>query len=338
MADFTDSIKVQKQFLTPHCVEAIVMNSIKLSFKKVKPIERSLFAIFSSVEELIQEKYNDYIITKSTYLSRWVGKHNTKKVDHTKADFVVLKVEQKNYDPTKYNIFVVLAIEVTEEIGSNIELEIIKDYQREFFMLNVGTEIKNKKWELKNIIDKNLALNGIHFDYNITTGGKKGTQGTSCEAYRKIYKPVKETLKDIYSNNKCAYDFKYRILLEVNLEDFIKTNIYSEDELSCKIIKITKDLYKLLTIDFLIIDYLGNPVLGIEYHGTGHTTNKHNDNIKRTALERAGVEFMIFDNDTYRQNHVISSLETCIKRYERYKKVKHKNTLLESVIILDTGK
>jgi len=55
-------------------------------------------------------------------------------------------------------------------------------------------------------------------------------------------------------------------------------------------------------IDIVITDKIGHAVIAIEYQGSGHTldsTYAHRDTVKRTALQKAGVEFLeVFQKDT----------------------------------------
>ncbi|MGE9516634.1 MAG: DUF2726 domain-containing protein [Solitalea-like symbiont of Acarus siro] len=323
MPDFTDSIKIQNQSLTIQDIEGLLINNINLSFSRIRPIDPRLFSIFDSIEELIQEKHNDYIVTTSTYLSRWVGNHNedlsrlvgkynAEKIDRDTADFFILKVEEQKDNPNKYNIFLVLALKFGSRWAKYKEPMLISNYKRNFLMLCISKEVCNKREEIKDIIDQSLSLNAISFDHTLKTDCDDWTNRE--EAYCKIYKP----LKALYCNSD-YYDSKYRILSDVNLSAFIETSMGSGDQVSHKIVKITQKVYKILTIDFLIIDFLGNPVLGIDYHDTEHNIDKHSDNIKRIVLQRAGVPFKIFENDRYKQRDVIYEVENCIKQYEKYR-------------------
>ena len=110
------------------------------------------------------------------------------------------------------------------------------------------------------------------------------------EAYFKVFRPLSEFL------NKGGYS--YNLWPEVGLGAFIRTPFEDREKAS------TKRAFRSFNskrADFLITDYFGEPVLVIEYHGSGHYLDKDaekRDKVKRLALKKAGVALIEVKKNT----------------------------------------
>lgn len=80
----------------------------------------------------------------------------------------------------------------------------------------------------------------------------------------------------------------WRLSFEVAMGAFIKTTFDSDDRMQ----KAVFSSYNSKRVDFLLIDRFGQPMLAVEYHGTGHELSDDASDrmqVKRLALARAGV-------------------------------------------------
>ena len=88
-----------------------------------------------------------------------------------------------------------------------------------------------------------------------------------------------------------------RIMAQVSMGEFINTQWGSASE------PVTKKAYSAFNskrVDMLIINQYGDPIIAIEYQGTGHNKGNYKDRdlIKKMALEKAGIELVeVFPSD-----------------------------------------
>jgi|GEM_PF-2669786 len=81
---------------------------------------------------------------------------------------------------------------------------------------------------------------------------------------------------------------KWRISFEVGMGAFIRTT-HSSDE---RVQKAAFSSCNSKRVDFLLIDPFGQPVLAVEYHGSGHSLSSDAEDrmrVKRLVLERVGI-------------------------------------------------
>lgn len=80
----------------------------------------------------------------------------------------------------------------------------------------------------------------------------------------------------------------WRMAFEVSMGAFIRTNYDPEDRVQ----RAAFSSYNSKRVDFLLIDRFGQPMLVVEYHGTGHDLSDDaadRMDVKRLALARAGI-------------------------------------------------
>lgn len=112
--------------------------------------------------------------------------------------------------------------------------------------------------------------------------GKKPVMGR--EAYRR-FKAIEDYLQQMGLN-------AYRVIPETTLGAIVKLPRNAQQPF-------TKDQiesgFRCKRVDFVIIDRAGNPVLCVEYHGTGHNQGDYEarDAVKALALERANIPLLI---------------------------------------------
>ncbi|MET3600646.1 hypothetical protein ABID12_002596 [Martelella mangrovi] len=105
-------------------------------------------------------------------------------------------------------------------------------------------------------------------------------------------RPVnKEAVRVLYALDEWidTHQPYWRMAFEVSMGAFIKTSSYDPDD---RMQKAAFSSYNSKRVDFLLIDRFGQPVLAVEYHGTGHDMSDDAPDrmeVKRLALERAGI-------------------------------------------------
>lgn len=112
----------------------------------------------------------------------------------------------------------------------------------------------------------------------------------NTEAYFKVFKPVSELLAE-----KSRH---YYLWPEVALGAFIRTPFEDRDETS---VRKAFQSFNSKRADFLIANWCGEPVLVVEYHGSGHYLGKDTekrDGVKRLALKKAGIGLIEVGEDT----------------------------------------
>ena len=95
----------------------------------------------------------------------------------------------------------------------------------------------------------------------------------------------------------------WRMSFEVGMGAFIKTS-YGSDDSS---LKSAFSSYNSKRVDFLLIDKGGNPMLVVEYHGTGHDLSDDAPDrmvVKRLALSRAGIPLVEVPANTPREDFI----------------------------------
>lgn len=104
-------------------------------------------------------------------------------------------------------------------------------------------------------------------------------------------RPVnKEAVRVLYALDEwiVAHRPDWRMAFEVSMGAFIKTSYDPEDRMQ----KAAFSSYNSKRVDFLLIDRFGQPMLVVEYHGTGHDLSDDAPDrmeVKRLALARAGI-------------------------------------------------
>lgn len=104
-------------------------------------------------------------------------------------------------------------------------------------------------------------------------------------------RPVnKEAVRVLYALDEWIATHRpdWRMAFEVSMGAFIKTSYDPEDRMQ----KAAFSSYNSKRVDFLLIDRFGQPMLVVEYHGTGHDLSDDAPDrmeVKRLALARAGI-------------------------------------------------
>jgi hypothetical protein len=83
----------------------------------------------------------------------------------------------------------------------------------------------------------------------------------------------------------------WRVSFEVSMGAFIKTTYDPEERQQNAAFR----SYNSKRVDFLLIDKKGQPMLAVEYHGTGHDLSRDAADrmeVKRLALGRAGIALL----------------------------------------------
>ncbi|CAM3177524.1 DUF2726 domain-containing protein [Komagataeibacter xylinus] len=110
----------------------------------------------------------------------------------------------------------------------------------------------------------------------------KAVPSVNREAVRVLY-AIDEWIK------VCQPD--WRFAFEVAMGSFIKTPYAPDDQRQ----KRAFNSYSGKRVDFLLIDRFGNPVLVVEYNGSGHDLSGDADArmaVKRLALQKAGIPLL----------------------------------------------
>ncbi|GGA85263.1 hypothetical protein GCM10011491_11050 [Brucella endophytica] len=104
-------------------------------------------------------------------------------------------------------------------------------------------------------------------------------------------RPVnKEAVRVLYALDEWIVTHRpdWRMAFEVSMGAFIKTSYDPEDRMQ----KAAFSSYNSKRVDFLLIDRFGQPMLVVEYNGTGHDLSDDAPGrmeVKRLALARAGI-------------------------------------------------
>ncbi|GFE97872.1 hypothetical protein DmGdi_29450 [Gluconobacter sp. Gdi] len=110
----------------------------------------------------------------------------------------------------------------------------------------------------------------------------KAVPPVNREAVRVLY-AIDEWIKDMQPD--------WRFAFEVAMGGFIKTPYAPDDPRQKRAFK----SYSGKRVDFLLIDRFGNPVLVVEYNGSGHDLSGDADArmaVKRLALQKAGIPLL----------------------------------------------
>lgn len=111
------------------------------------------------------------------------------------------------------------------------------------------------------------------------------------QADLRAVRPVnKESVRVLYALEKWIATNRpdWRVAFEVSMGAFIKTRYDPND----KIKKSAFSSYNSKRVDFLLIDGFGQPMLAVEYHGTGHDLSDDATDrmkVKRLTLNRAKI-------------------------------------------------
>lgn len=124
----------------------------------------------------------------------------------------------------------------------------------------------------------------------------------------KIYQFLQELLSSQYKSKK------YRLFTQVAMGGFITT--FKEFDSCSKEEKQAFWAINHLRVDFLIINKMGNPILVIEYQGSGHYQNGNKtekimerDTRKRSVCQKVGISFVeIFSELTEHNKYQISTI------------------------------
>mgnify|MGYP001183567197 CR=1 FL=1 len=139
-----------------------------------------------------------------------------------------------------------------------------------------------------------LIKGGRDKDNKSVSIAKKGrfyAQGLLNQSEQKAYKALIRGLKELNTN--------YLIYPQVSLGEIIRTdrnNISAFNIINSK------------RVDFLIVDTSFNPVMAVEYHGSGHFKGnyKTRDQVKEIALTKAGIKYVAlhYKNDAKIAEHI----------------------------------
>ena len=112
----------------------------------------------------------------------------------------------------------------------------------------------------------------------------------NAEAYFNAFKHLEELVK--------RHRPSWRVFAEVNMGAFLFVDPQSNAN---KYIR--KEAFASINskrVDFLVIDGTGNPVIAVEYNGTGHAIDplaaSMRDEVKLSALTQAGIHLLTLDN------------------------------------------
>lgn len=114
------------------------------------------------------------------------------------------------------------------------------------------------------------------------------------ECSLKAVPPVnREAVRVLYAIDEWIKDRQpdWRFAFEVSMGGFIKTPYAPDDPRQ----KRAFNSYSGKRVDFLLIDRFGNPVLVVEYNGSGHDLSGDADArmaVKRLALQKAGIPLL----------------------------------------------
>tara|TARA_E500000318_G_scaffold39291_1_gene37867 strand:+ start:328 stop:918 length:591 start_codon:yes stop_codon:yes gene_type:complete len=140
---------------------------------------------------------------------------------------------------------------------------------------------RQQKWGRK--FDTSNPQNQLRF---VRQGNFYACAPVNQEAYSAVFK--------IVENQLASMSRKYRIFPEVSMGSFLKTPRVEARQKT----RINNRAFQSINskrVDFLIVDSFGDPVLVIEYHGTGHFQGnvEERDQVKKEALEKAGIPLIV---------------------------------------------
>ncbi|HEY9233922.1 MULTISPECIES: DUF2726 domain-containing protein [Phenylobacterium] len=136
-----------------------------------------------------------------------------------------------------------------------------------------------------------LASRKRYFEENDVTDIENQIRFIGQAELRAVRPVNKEAVRVLYALDEwiAANQPDWRMSFEVSMGAFIKTAAYDPDD---RVLQAAFSSYNSKRVDFLLIDRFGQPMLAVEYHGTGHDLS--NDapgrmEVKRLALSRAGI-------------------------------------------------
>lgn len=135
-----------------------------------------------------------------------------------------------------------------------------------------------------------VARRKLYFEENDVSDTENQIRFISQTELRAVRPVNKEAVRVLYVLDEwiVANRPDWRISFEISMGAFIKTSYDPEDRIQ----KAAFSSYNSKRIDFLLIDRFGQPMLAVEYHGTGHDLSDDAPDrmeVKRLALQRAGI-------------------------------------------------